>query len=91
MHIVGMDWPGREETHVHTIDIWFSDRRELWIVERLNANGDPIGMAHPCASEGDAAACLAEWLRAHPETHLVTPRDKAAVRRVQPRAKRRAA
>jgi hypothetical protein len=78
MLVVGVDDPNRHDTHVHTIDMWFSRRRRVWVVERLNACGHVIGPSHYCTSEQDATHCLQEWLRAHGETHLVTPRDATA-------------
>lgn len=75
MNIVGIDIPDREEAQVHTIDIWFSQKRGAWAVERLNADGHLIGAAFHCEHEDDAVACLAEWLRAHGETHLASPRQ----------------
>ena len=78
MLVVGIDDPNREEAHVHTIDLWFSRRLGVWVVERLNASGDVIGHPHHCANARDAAHCLQEWLRSHGETHLVTPREAPA-------------
>ena len=90
VHIVGINPQEFDATHVHTIDMWFSDRRAVWIVERLNAEGDHVGLAHLCASEDDAADCVAEWLRAHAETHLVSPRRETRTRTAR-RVSRRAA
>lgn len=78
MQIVGIEHMGREASHVHTIDVWYSQKRRMWIVERLDAEGHQIGMTHRCASEHEAAACLEEWLRAHSETHLVAPKAATA-------------
>lgn len=71
MRIVGVELSGPEAGSVHTIDLWFSRRRGAWIVERLDAEGGHIGHAHICTDREDAEACLAEWLRAHGETHVV--------------------
>lgn len=75
MDVVGHDQDAWGDDHVHTIDIWFSRRRNCWVVERLNAEGHLVGAAHRCATREDAEHCLAEWLRAHGETHLTTPDD----------------
>lgn len=91
MHIVGIDLPERDETHVHSIDMWFSNRRQIWIVERLNADGDPVGVAHHCASREGGMDCLAEWVRAHGETHLVLSLEDRAVGGAAGHKKRRAA
>ena len=73
MDIVGIEGTVRDASHVHTIDVWFSERRGKWVVERLNADGHHVGLAFLCASEADAEDCVAEWLRAHVETHLASP------------------
>ena len=95
LQIVGIDIADREETHVHTIDMWFSKRRNVWLVERLNADGHVVGAIHRCASADDARACVQEWLRAHAETHLLAPEERKVVRqrlaKPDPREKRRAA
>ena len=78
MHIVGIEQTDGDEPRVHTIDIWFSRRRQLWFVERLDSQGHQVGLAHFCADEQEAAACLAEWLRTHDETHLVAPQNATA-------------
>ena len=67
MEIVGIE--GAEG--VHTIDVWFSSRRQCWVVERRGPDGGMIGQSYGAADEQDAIACLAEWLRSHDETHLV--------------------
>ena len=79
MQIVGIDRADWEETHVHTVDLWYSKRRNVWVVERLSAAGHIIGSTHYCPTADDAAACLADWLRVHDETHLVSPRELAVV------------
>ena len=95
MQIVGIDIADREETHVHTIDMWFSKQRNVWCVERLNHDGDLIGAVHHCASKDDAQSCLDHWLRSHVETHLVAPRESAlsvkAAKKPPARERRRAA
>ena len=77
MDIVGSEKERWEDDHVHTIDIWYSRRRGCWVVERLNLAGDLVGTAHCCASQHDAEACLADWLRAHDEAHLTAARQLA--------------
>ena len=67
MQIVGIEG----EDGVHTIDMWFSSRRQRWMVERRDRDGAVIGLSFYAPEEHDAAACLAEWLRTHEETHLV--------------------
>ena len=67
MQIVGIEG----EDGVHTIDMWFSPRRQCWVVERRDGDGAVIGLSFCALEEHDAAACLAEWLRTHEETHLV--------------------
>ena len=95
MQIVGFDIADREDTHVHTIDMWFSSERGVWCVERLNHHGEVIGAVHHCAAEDDARSCLDHWLRAHGETHLVTPFGSAlsaeAAKKPPVRERRRAA
>lgn len=78
MQIVGIEQTDNDEGRVHTIDIWYSRRRQAWVVERLSANGGQIGAAHYCASEADAAVCLEEWMRVHDDVHLVAPREATA-------------
>ena len=77
MRIVGIERVEPDHYDIHTIDVWFSQKRGKWIIERLNADGDTIGHAHVCESLEDAETCLAEWLRAHDETHLMAPSDPA--------------
>ena len=79
MQIVGIDIADRHETHVHTIDMWFSARLNVWFVERLNAEGHVVGAIHRCETEDDAANCVREWLRTHAETHLVSPEPQKHV------------
>lgn len=90
MRIVGCE--GNDGPGVETIDVWFSQRRQAWIIERIDAEGNQIGAAHLC-EEADVAACVADWLRAHESVQLVTPygslRRQAAARSRPPR--RRAA
>lgn len=76
LDIVGIEQARSDDDDVHTIDVWFSQRRGCWVVERLNAAGHLVGTAHCCASEHDAEACLTEWLRAHGETHLAAARGR---------------
>ena len=90
MRIVGIEMPEASVEHVHTIDLWYSDRSRKWIIERLNANGDRVGVAQSYDSREDAEACLAEWLRWHGETHLLSPAE-AKRRRQAIRQARRAA
>lgn len=76
MRIVGIE--NEPETGaIHTIDVWFSERRSKWIVERLDADGNHLGAAHVCADRDEAEDCLADWMRTHGETHLVSPFDDA--------------
>lgn len=75
MEIVGSSLGG-EEAQIHTIDVWFSKRRNAWVVERLDADGHLVGAAHYCDHEHDAADCLAHWLRTHGDTQLVSPRTE---------------
>ncbi len=91
MHIVGIIEEADGEMQVHTIDVWFSRRTARWLVERLDGNGDLIGLVHHCATEEDALACVGEWLRAHPETHLVSPRVAEKIARAVRRTSKRAA
>ena len=81
MRIVGIETSEVDVGAIHTIDVWFSERRGKWIIERLDANGDRMGAAHVCESRDEAEDCLADWLRAHGETHLVAPFE--AMHRVQ--------
>lgn len=62
-----------DEDLVHTIDLWFSERRGVWVIERLDAAGDLIGAAHCCDHEDDAAACLQEWMRSHGDVRFFAP------------------
>ena len=89
MRIVGAE--NNEPDAVHTIDLWFSERRGGWVVERLDAEGHMIGTSHFCTNEHDATACLDHWLRAHAETHLVSPRERAKMRKAIRQPRRRAA
>ena len=75
VEIVGIEG----EEGVHTIDLWFSSRRQCWIVERRDPDGSVIGQSFCTADEHDAAACLLEWLRTHDETHLVGRAARIAV------------
>lgn len=75
---------------VHTIDVWFSERRGVWVIERLDAEGHLIGAAHWCESRENATACVAEWLRAHDETGFVAHLPPGRTRR-QGAARRKAA
>ena len=79
MRIIGPEPAIASDDAVHTIDVWFSQERRRWVVQRLNGQGDPIGHSHFCRTEGEARACLADWMRRHPETHLTQPgRGRAA-------------
>ena len=82
MDIVGIDRGEWADSHVHTIDMWFSDRRRCWVVERLNEVGDLIGATHCCATLQDAEDCLADWLRGHDEAHLTAARATAVAVRI---------
>ena len=73
MRIVGVEDREPEAGAIHTIDVWFSERRGKWVIERLDADGDGVGTVLVCESREDAEDCLADWLRAHSETHLVAP------------------
>ena len=73
MRIVGIEDSEAETGAIHTIDVWFSQRSGKWIIERLDADGDRMGGAHVCADREEAEDCLADWLRAHGEAHLVAP------------------
>lgn len=64
-----------DEGQVYSIDLWFSKRRQLWIVERLDSNGNVIGAVHQCSDEDDAHTCLRDWLRAHADTHSFSKDD----------------
>ena len=83
MHIIGPDPLSAGENAVHTIDIWFSEARRHWVVQRFNGLGDPVGHDHFCRSQAEAKACLAYWLRRHPETHLLTPQGTGSKRRTR--------
>lgn len=78
MQVVGIEQTDSDGFRVHTIDIWYSRRRQTWVVERLSADGGQVGAAHHCSSEAEAAACLEEWLRTHDDVHLVAPREATA-------------
>lgn len=98
MQIVGIEHTGRDSAQVdtaqvHTIDMWFSERRGMWFVERLDADGNQIGVVHRCGDEQEASACLDEWLRTHSETHLLAPRETTAAekRLLAGRSRRQAA
>ncbi len=67
VEIVGIE----TDEGVHTIDIWFSARRDCWVLERHDVEGRIVGVSYCTPDEPDAAACLSEWLRTHGETHLV--------------------
>ena len=85
-----MEIVGNEATEgVHTIDMWFSSRKQCWVVERRDPDGGTVGMSFSAADEHDAAACLLEWLRSHDETHLVG-RAARAVLTIEQRADRAA-
>ena len=88
MHIVGHEISDREPDHVHTIDLWFSERRKVWIVERLNEDGHHVGATYQTADMRDAQACLEEWLRIHAETHLVERGAKKARRSIAAQRRR---
>ena len=75
LNVVGLDQADWHDDHVHTIDVWYSDRRKCWIVERLNAHGSLVGAAHQCPTLHDAEDCLAEWLRSHNEAHVTAARE----------------
>ena len=83
MRIVGVEHFELDAGDIHTIDVWFSKRRGVWMIERLNASGDRMGVAHACAAREDAEACLGEWLRAHGEAHLVGSEDAARRRKMR--------
>ena len=91
MHIVGIVEDADGETQVHTIDVWFSRRLDRWLVERLDGEGHLIGSIYHCQSEEDALACVGEWLRAHPETCLVSPRDAERIAKAVRATRKRAA
>ena len=92
MRIVGINNTDCGTPRVQTIDIWFSERRRMWFVERLDAEGHQLGLAHRCDNKAEAEACLEEWLREHSETELVVPsHPTAAERRLLAEASRRAA
>ena len=77
MDIVGLEVTEWAEDHVHTIDVWFSQRRNCWVVERLNAEGHLVGFSHCCVDADDARACLDDWLRAHGEAFLASPHRRS--------------
>jgi hypothetical protein len=84
MQIIGPEPTSSHDDAVHTIDVWYSDAGRHWVVQRLNANGDGIGPSHKCRSRAEATACVADWMRRHPETHLTTPHERQGrVRRGQ--------
>jgi hypothetical protein len=89
--MVGPDRAERERDHVHTIELWFSQKRKVWIVERLNDEGHHIGATYQTTDVHAAQACLEEWLRMHGETHLVEREAKPKRRRAVAAPKRRAA
>lgn len=74
MQIVGIEG----EEGIQTIDMWFSSRRQCWVVERRDGDGAVVGLSFCAAEEHDAATCLIEWLRTHEETHLVGRARRAA-------------
>ena len=76
MNVVGSGRPEWDDNHVHTIDVWYSQRRQYWVVERLNVHGSLIGVAHHCRTLDDAEACLTEWLRSHDEAHVTPVRER---------------
>lgn len=77
---------------MHAIDLWFSGRRRLWVIERLNVDGDLIGVAHCCPDEETALACIGEWLRTHGgEVQFVSPpRSKEPLRQARRKVRRAA-
>ena len=86
MQIIGPEPTSGGDHAVHTIDVWYSESQRHWIVQRLNASGSGIGPSHKCRSRADATACVADWMRRHPETHLITPQASHASRRRGSRA-----
>ena len=91
MHIVGHETANPEVDHVHTIDLWFSEKRNAWVVERLNVEGHHVGSTYQTTDVHDARACLEEWLRIHAETHLVGRSHNAPKRRAAASPRHRAA
>lgn len=81
MQIVGFSRALGDDPQVHTIDVWYSERRKAWMVERLDAQGHQVGPSHSCATEAEAEACLEEWLRSHSGVRLVAPRAASAAER----------
>ena len=73
MQIIGPEPTPVSDDAVHTIDVWYTERHRHWTVQRLNAHGAGIGPSHRCRSRAEATACVADWMRRHPETHLITP------------------
>ena len=73
MQIIGPEPTPVTDDAVHTIDVWYSDTQRYWIVQRLNDHGDGIGHGHKCRTRAEATACVADWMRRHPETYLATP------------------
>jgi hypothetical protein len=73
MQIIGPEPTPVSDDAVHTIDVWYSESHRHWTVQRLNAHGAGIGPSHQCRSRAEATACVADWMRRHPETHLITP------------------
>lgn len=73
MQIIGPEPTPVSDDAVHTIDVWYSESHRHWTVQRLNAHGAGIGPIHRCCSRAEATACVADWMRRHPETHLITP------------------
>ena len=86
LEIVGIEGP----EGVHTIDMWFSSRKQCWVVERRDPDGGTVGLSFSAAEEHDAAACLLEWLRSHDETHLVGRAARVALAAAERQARRAA-
>ncbi len=80
MYVVGVEQAEWQDDHVHTIDIWYSQRRRCWIVERLNVDGHLVGAAHQCTTLEDAEDCLWEWLRSHSEAHVTSVHEVESAR-----------
>ena len=76
LNVVGKEQADWHDDHVHTIDVWYSERRRCWIVERLNVQGHLIGTTHHCRTLEDAEDCLTEWLRSHDEAHVTSARER---------------
>ena len=91
MNVVGFDDATRDLMQVHTIDVWFSQRRNLWIVDRLNADGHHVGVVFVSMDEAEAKDCAAHWLRAHTETYLLSPWPMLSIVKRAVRQSRRAA